>query len=98
MHEFLSCLLLSLDEDINFAPKFGKGIDSSVLNKDQSQIDKVRYFKEVRRQLEERDKSIVTDMFQGIIGDCITCRNCKKPKYKYETELMISLPLSQSST
>ena len=87
---------MSIDEDINFAPKFGKPIDPKVLNKDQSQIEKVRYFREVKRQLEERDKSIITDMFQGIIGDCITCMKCRKPKYKYETELMLSLPLNHA--
>ena len=32
-------------------------------------------------------------MYQGIVGDCITCKNCKKPKYKFETELILSLPL-----
>lgn len=57
-------------------------------------MDKLRYFRDIKRQLEDRDKSIVTDMFQGIVGDCITCKKCRKPKYKFETELMISLPLN----
>ena len=88
--------MLSLDEDINVAPKFGKPIDSKVINKDQSKVERMSYFREMRRQLEDRDKSLVTDMFQGIVGDCITCVNCRKPKYKFETELIISLPLASA--
>ena len=47
--------------------------------------------------MEDRDKSMITDMLGGIVGDCITCQSCKKPKVKYETELMLSLPLGDQS-
>ena len=47
--------------------------------------------------MEERDKSMITDMFQGIIGDCITCQTCFKPKIRYETELILSLPLGDQA-
>lgn len=56
-------------------------------------MDRNEYFKAVKKNLEDRDKSLISDMFQGIVGDCITCQTCKKPKYKYETELILSLPL-----
>lgn len=56
-------------------------------------MDKTEYFRACKKALEERDKSMITDMFQGIIGDCITCQTCQKPKNKYETELILSLPL-----
>lgn len=93
VHEFLSCLLLSLDEDVNVASKFSYPMDGRVINQDQSKKDKVAYFRQVKQQLEDRDRSVITEMFGGIVGDCITCKNCRKPKYKYETELMLSLPL-----
>ena len=37
-------------------------------------------------------------MFQSVIGDKIICQSCNKPKYKYETEMMLSLPLVASAT
>ena len=73
MHEFLSCLLLSLNEDINLAPKFDQAMESRLVNTDQSRVDKIEYFRAVKYAFEERDKSMITDMFQGIVGDCITC-------------------------
>ena len=73
MHEFLSCLLLSVNEDVNTASKFDQPMDGRLINADQSKIDKLQYFRESKRALGERDKSIITDMFQGIVGDCITC-------------------------
>ena len=63
MHEFLSCLLLGLDEDINTAPKFDQAMDVKLINTDQSRVDKLEYFRACKAALEERDKSIITDMF-----------------------------------
>ena len=97
MHEFLSCLLLSLNEDINTAPKFDQPMDSSLINTDQHRVDKLQYFRACKAALEERDKSLITDMFQGIIGDCITCQTCFRPKVRYETELILSLPLGDQA-
>ena len=71
-------------------------MDSALVNTDQTRVDRSEYFMAVKRSLEERDRSIITEMFQGIVGDCITCQTCKKPKYKYETELILSLPLGDN--
>lgn len=71
-------------------------MDATLVNTDQTKVDRTDYFNAVKKGLEERDKSMITDMFQGIVGDCITCQTCKKPKYKYETELILSLPLGDS--
>ena len=49
VHEFLSCLLLSLDEDINIAGKFGKPMDTKIVDRDQSKMDKLRYFRDIKR-------------------------------------------------
>ena len=97
VHEFLSCLLLGVNEDINTAVKFDQPLDSRLVNTDQSRVDKNEYFRACRKALEERDKSMITDMFQGIIGDCITCQTCQKPKKKYDTELILSLPLGDAA-
>ena len=48
-------------------------MESRLVNTDQSSVNKNDYFKAVKLALEDRDKSMVTDMFQGIVGDCITC-------------------------
>ena len=93
MHEFLSCLLLALNEDINQAPKFDQPMEKNLVDADQSRVDKLQYFRACKAALEDRDKSMITDMFQGVIGDCITCQTCRKPKMRYETELILSLPL-----
>ena len=63
MHEFLSCLLLSLNEDINIASKFDQAMDSRLLNTEQTSTNKLDYFRAVKIALEDRDKSMVTDMF-----------------------------------
>ena len=73
MHEFLSCLFLALNEDLNTAIKFDQPMDGRLVNTDQSKVDKLQYFKAMKEALEERDKSMITDMFGGIVGDCITC-------------------------
>ena len=33
----------------------------------------------------------------GIVGDKIICQTCNKPKFKYDTEMMLSLPLVGAS-
>ena len=48
-------------------------MDGRLVNTDQSKVDKLQYFKAMKEALEERDKSMITDMFGGIVGDCITC-------------------------
>ena len=63
MHEFLSCLLLSLNEDINTATKFDQPMDSQLANTDHSRVNKLDYFRACKRNFEERDKSMITDMF-----------------------------------
>lgn len=63
MHEFLSCLLLSLNDDINIANKFDQPMDATLVNTDQTRVDRNEYFKAVKKALEERDKSMITDMF-----------------------------------
>ena len=68
-------------------------MDSRLLNTDQSRVNKVEFFRAYKAAFEERDKSFITDMFQGILGDTITCQTCHKPRNKYETELILSLPL-----
>ena len=73
-------------------------MEQRLVNTDQTRVDKNEYFRAVKQALEERDQSIITEMFQGIVGDCITCLSCQKPKYKYETELILSLPLGDEST
>ena len=40
VHEFLSCLLLSVNEDVNTASKFDQPMDGRLINADQSKIDK----------------------------------------------------------
>ena len=67
------------------------------MNTDQSRVDKLQYFRACKAALEERDKSMITDMFQGVIGDSITCQTCYRPKIKYETELIISVPLGDQA-
>ena len=68
-------------------------MEARLANADQSRINTSEYFKLVKKSHEERDKSMVTDMFQGMLGDCILCQSCQKPKFKYDTELILSLPL-----
>ena len=63
MHEFLSCLLLGANEDINTAVKFDQPLESRLVNTDQSRVDKNEYFRACKKALEERDKSMITDMF-----------------------------------
>jgi len=41
VHEFLSCLLLSLNEDLNTADKFDQPMEASLVNTDQSRVDKL---------------------------------------------------------
>ena len=48
-------------------------MEARLANADQSRINTTEYFKLVKKSHEERDKSMVTDMFQGIVGDCILC-------------------------
>ena len=60
-------------------------------------MDKLQYFRACKAALEERDKSMITDMFQGIVGDNITCQTCFRPKVRYETELMLSLDLGDQA-
>lgn len=95
VHEFLSCLLLSSNDDINLAPKFNQPIDSRLLNADQSKVGKAKFFQKMQKELIERDQSSISDLFQSIIGDCITCNSCKKPKYKFESELILSVPIEK---
>lgn len=92
VHEFLSCLLLCLNEDLNVAPKFDKPLDERLVDADQSKINRADYFRACKTALRERDESIVNEMFQGLVGDCITCQSCQKPKFKYDTEYILSLP------
>lgn len=40
VHEFLSCLMLSINEDLNTAPKFDQPMMSSLVNQDQSRTNK----------------------------------------------------------
>lgn len=55
MHEFLSCLLLSSNEDINFAPKFNQPIDPRLINADQAKVGKAKFFEKMQRELIDRD-------------------------------------------
>ena len=82
-----------MNDDINTASKFNKPLDKNFVNTDQSRVDQNSYFNAAKQQFLERDKSMITDMFQGIIGDKIICQSCNKPKYKYDSEMIVSLPL-----
>ena len=86
-----------MNDDINIASKFNKPLDKSFVNTDQSKVDQSSYFNAAKQQYYERDKSVITDMFQGIVGDKIICQSCNKPKYKYDSEMMISLPLATNA-
>jgi ubiquitin C-terminal hydrolase len=44
VHEFLSCLLLSLNDDMNIAVKFDMPMDARLVNADQSKLNKSDFF------------------------------------------------------
>ena len=73
-------------------------MEARLANADQSRMKAADYYSMVKQDMEGRDKSMITDMFQGIVGDCILCQSCKKPKFKYDTEMMLSLPLGDAAS
>jgi len=38
-------------------------MDATLINTDQSKVNKTDFFRAIKKALEERDKSMVTDMF-----------------------------------
>ena len=48
VHEFLSCLLLSVNEDLNTADKFNKPLDKNFVNTNQTKVDPASYYKSAK--------------------------------------------------
>ena len=54
------------------------------------------YFKKCKKEMRQRDKSMITDLFYGICRTQVVCPTCQHQSIKFEDFNMLTLPVSRN--
>lgn len=94
-HEFFRLLIEKIHDELNDAPK--KQESYSEFNPSRRATSLRLIAEEWLRYSRERDNSIITDIFGGILLNEIICTNCNKASYTFQDALDLPLNLPGSN-
>ena len=89
--EFLSILLDGIHEDLNRVKK-----KPYIEYKDCDGSNDAKDAADAWRSYLQRDKSVVVDIFQGQLRNCLKCLHCGHQNIRFEAVMYLSLPIDKT--